>query len=149
MFSPDRIVDAQQMSRISKATVQKTGRLGFSSSATQMLGLSSEKSVILFEDDTCRDLYLVVIDGRDERGFYVRSVGEYFYIYMKVFLDQRHVDYRNKHVSYEITQLDGQTYEGRPVYRMEYLERTPSARDADAGDEMPGAEDGSAPPVNP
>ena len=73
MFSPERIVNAQQMSRISKATVQKTGRLGFSSSAIGMLGLSAEKTIILFEDDSNRDLYLVVMDARDDRGFFVRA----------------------------------------------------------------------------
>lgn len=149
MFSPERIVNAQQMSRISKATVQKTGRLGFSSSATGMLGLSAEKTIILFEDDSNRDLYLVVMDARDDRGFFVRAVGEYFYIYPKVLLDQRHVDYKNKHVSYEITQLDGKFFEGHPVFRMEYIERDPSARSADEGDGAVGAEESSASPTNP
>lgn len=144
MFNPVRIVNAQQMSRVSKATVQKTGRLGFSSSATKMLGLSTEKSVIIFEDDKNHDLYLVVVDGQDERAFYVRSVGEYFYIYIKILLDQRHVDYKNKHVSYEITQLDGEEYEGHPVYRMEYIERPIGARDVEEGVDAAGAEDSSA-----
>lgn len=151
MFNPANIVEATRLSRIAKAAVQKTGRLGFSASAAKMLHLAPGQSVIVFRDDGgSKDLFIAIMDDHDTRGFFVRTVGQYFYLNLKTFFDQEQVDYRHRSISYEITELSDEfRFEGRTVYRMEYLERAPSGRDPVEGEEAPAAEvpaDNASPP---
>ena len=131
-FDPSRIVQATRLSRVAKASVHRTGRLGFSQGAAKMIDLGPNKTVLIFEADE-RNLFLVVVDGRDERGFFLRGIGDYWYIATKVYYDQAGIDYVANVVDYEITELPDK-FEGRPVFFLRYREHARGTGSDGAGD---------------
>lgn len=148
-FDPSKLVEATRLSRKAKASVHRTGRLGFSRSAAKMLGLEANKTVLIFEGEG-RDLFLVVVDGHDDRGFFIHGIGSYWYAATKLLYDQAGIDYVSNVIDYEISELPDK-FEGRPVYCMKYREHVRGAKGSD------GAEDGDVdadaapddPPPNP
>lgn len=147
MFDPSKLIQATRLSRIAKATVQRTGRLGFSQGAAKMLELGDNKTVLLFSGDG-RNLFLVVVDGPDDRGFQVRKIGEYFYIPTKVYYDQSGIDYVSNVVDYEITELPDQ-FESRPVFNLRYRDHVRGSKGIDEVEEPTAAEESPTPPNNP
>lgn len=143
-FDPSKIVQATRLSRIAKASVHRTGRLGFSQGAARMLGLGENKTVLLFESEG-RNLFLVVVDGRDERGFFTRGIGDYWYIATKVYYDQAGVDYVRNVVDYEVTELSDR-FEDRPVFLLRYREHVRGAGSDGSGE---GDVDADAAPGDP
>lgn len=133
-FDPSKLVQATRLSKIAKASVHRTGRLGFSQGAARMLELGENRTILLFEGEG-RNLFLVVVTGRDERGFFVRGIGDYWYIATKVYYDQAGIDYAKNVVDYEVTELPDR-FEERPVFHLRYREHVRGAKGSD------GAEDG-------
>lgn len=148
-FDPTRLVQATRLSRIAKATVQRTGRLGFSQGAAKMLGLGENKTVLLFEGEG-RNLFLAVVNGRDDRGFFVRGIGDYWYIATKVYFDQAGVDYEHNVVDFEVTELPDK-FEGSPVFNLRYREHARGAKGSGGSEDGDGGADAApdAPTPNP
>jgi len=101
---------------ILKASVHKTGRLGFSSDAAEYLGLKEGYSAsILMNDDDSNDknLYVQIHHNQeDSDNFKIGKAGEYFYIGMKWFYHYHNEDYLSQDISYDITktEIDGEPF---------------------------------------
>lgn len=119
MFDESKIVDASKFVGKCKATVQRSGRLGFTETAQSEMNLQLNSRLLASEisDD---DLAVVVLppDTKDERGFLIKRSGVYFSVNMKAFFDRKGVDYRSltERTIYDIVRLE-ETYQGLPVFK--------------------------------
>ena len=99
-----------------KATVHRTGKMGFTFDAAKKLNLATMKSANIGandEDHTDKNLYLVLYADEKQGDFKVIKAGKYFYINTKVLFDNLKIDYINETVSFDITQ---QEIEGQKVF---------------------------------
>ncbi len=135
MFDPTKLIDADRLSRIAKATVQQTGRLGFSRQAAKMLKLGpGNMSILLFEGEG-RNLFLVVVPEHDRRGFYLKQIGEYYYISTRVYFQEKNVDFTSNVVDFEITETTDR-FEESPVFSLRYREHARGSKDAEGGSDV-------------
>ncbi len=104
-----------QSSRLpSKATIHRSGKLGFSSEAEKMLGLSTEKSLKIAtnaDDPEDDNLYVMVLQTIENDSFGLKKAGQYYYINGKQLFEDIKVDFKKDKVIYDIEEfaLDGQT----------------------------------------
>lgn len=125
-FDINKAVDARRFSLHAKATVQRTGKLGFSMEAAELLGLrenmsgmeSESKRMILQEMDG-HDWLAVVVNETNERGFKIQKGGDYYYLNMRQYFKASGIDYLNNRVIYDITATN-EAYEGKPVYLFKF-----------------------------
>ncbi len=115
-----RILDIEQYSVRLKATIQKSGRLGFTADTAEALALSTAMSVqFARDDDGDRALYMVLRDGQPANSFRVMKAGQYFYLPTKQMFDAFGEDYINKVVMFDLTPIDSLDAQfGGRVYKM-------------------------------
>lgn len=75
-----------------KITVHKSGKLGFSRGAMDLLNLE-ENRYAKFGLDEEENLCIVMVAEADEETFAVAKAGQYYYINAKVLLQELGVDY--------------------------------------------------------
>lgn len=100
-----------------KATVQYNGRLSFTLETSKMMGLSEEKSLIVFEAEN-GDLGVTVSEKGDPEAFVLKKNGPYFYIAFVNYLRRAKLDYRKDKIVYDIMELD-EELEGRTLFKFE------------------------------
>lgn len=101
-----------------KATVHKTGKLGFSSGAAKMLELEKKSFFnIGFNKSNSKDkeLYLLPVSEKNDNSFRLIKAGLYYYIYIKNVLIDLHIDYRNESIIYDIEEIE---IKGEKCYKM-------------------------------
>lgn len=104
-----------------KATIQSTGKLGFTSGTAGVLGLARHSHVRIARDTDRPDvLYMAVMPDADEDGFRILQSGGYCYLNTRPLFDALEVDYRTQTVIYDLTRMtEGDEAMGGKVYRME------------------------------
>ncbi|MEP3386577.1 MAG: hypothetical protein ABJO02_00230 [Reichenbachiella sp.] len=108
----------QSATGVVKATVHKSGKLGFSSGAAKVLGLSTDsrfKVAVNTADEEDKNLYLVESEGDDKELFKVSKAGQYYFIRIKHILDEMGVDYRDGRIIYDIVNEEN---EGMKYYKL-------------------------------
>ena len=100
-----KILDAQRLQQSVRATVQQNGRLTFSTPASTVMGLSENKSLVIFEAED-GDLGAVISIKGDPDAFVLKRCGKYFYVAFKNYLKQAGIDYKSQRLIYDITELD-------------------------------------------
>ena len=108
-------LDAHRLQQSVKATVQSNGRLTFTVEATKEMGLSEEKSLVIFEADG-GDLGAVISHKGDPDAFILKRCGLYFYVAFKNYLQQAGIDYKGQRIIYDITELD-EKIDGKTLYQ--------------------------------
>lgn len=101
--------DSSNRYGVIKATVHKTGKLGFSSGATKFLDLDNIRyfNIGLNKKDQEDDsLYLVPSEKQSEKSFKLVKAGDYYYLSIKDILRELKIDYKNESVIYDIDELD-------------------------------------------
>lgn len=95
-----------------KATVHKSGKLGFSIGASKLIDFEKNKLFKIgrkkdTQDATNEILYLIPVDTEDDLTFKVMRAGAYYSIKIKRLLSQMNIDYRNETetVSYDIDEV--------------------------------------------
>lgn len=117
-----KILSSKQYGVNLKATVQSTGKLGFSGSTSTALLLTTAKCIRFAQDDDADEtLYLAVMEGRDEDGFKLLQSGGYYSVATRALFDALGVDYKTQTVIYDLVRdaskdevLGGQTYRMMP-----------------------------------
>lgn len=100
-----------------KATVHKTGKLGFTDATAKHLGLTNDTKVQFAtdsEDEHC--FYLINKPNSGDDLFEVKGAGGYFFVNIKNLLDKRGVDYANQTVIYDMER--DSTYPDMEIYRL-------------------------------
>lgn len=92
-----------------KATVHKTGKLGFSKGASKFLKL---EEIEFFQigmnkaDEEDRSLYFVPVNEESESSFKVSKAGEYYYINVKNILTKLGIDYKKESAIFDIVEIE-------------------------------------------
>lgn len=102
-----------------KATIHKTGKLGFTNIAAKKLLLNKGcrfQIGVNQEDpkDTC--LYMMQCKNDSKDGFLVARAGEYYYINLTVLFDSLGIDYTSKKIIFDITKIE---HNGQSIYKLE------------------------------
>lgn len=116
-----------------KATIHKTGKMGFTSDAAKKLDLVNMKSAnigVNEDDPSDQNLYLAVYPGVMSGAFRVVKSGAYYYINTKVLFDNLKIDYLSENVTYDMstTNLEGQT-----IYLLKRRKKDKKEKDDDFG----------------
>ena len=111
-------IKPQEIERNIKATVHKSGKIGFTIEASNKLHLNESKSIAIatnVDDDTDENLYIKVLDRIDNEAFKLGKAGDYFYINTKLLLDKLNIDYNNseKTIMYDIFE---DVYDNEEIY---------------------------------
>ena len=114
------ILDIGQYKVKLKATIQQTGRLGFTADTADRLHLSEETYVQFARDDEGeRTLYMVLHREPTGNSFRVMKSGKYFYLPTKQMFDAFGEDYERYNIMFDLVRtesLDAQL--GGQVYKM-------------------------------
>lgn len=101
--------DSSSKYGVIKATVHKTGKLGFSSGASKFMNLEDVDYVNIGlnkadSEDEC--LYLVEVKQETDKSFKIVKAGQYFYVFIKNILRELSIDYKNESVIYDIEEIE-------------------------------------------
>jgi hypothetical protein len=112
-----KILSAKQFATKLKATIQASGRLGFTAETATALDFKSGKFAKFAKDDENDSLYLIIINEGSEDAFSVRESSGYYYIPTKVMFDTLGFDYENNTIMFDLIRqhsldndLQGQVY---------------------------------------
>jgi hypothetical protein len=115
------IIDAQQFATKLKATIQYSGRLGFTEETANALGLSSGKFARFAKDNEKGSIYLVIIGEASRDAFPIKSSSGYYYVPAKLMFDMLGYDYENNNIMFDLVRqpsydddLKGQVYQMKP-----------------------------------
>ena len=111
------VVSAKQFATKLKATIQASGRLGFTAETATVLGLESGKFAKFAKDDEKESLYLIIINESNEDAFEIRVSSGYYYVPTKVMFDTLGFNYENGNIMFDLVRqpsldddLQGQVY---------------------------------------
>ena len=91
-----------------KATIQRTGKLGFTREAAKKLKLETKRSADIGfneDDETDKSLYLAVYES-DKGNFKVIRAGSYFYLNTKVLFDNLKINYLQGNIVFDMAAED-------------------------------------------
>ena len=118
------VLSAKQFATKLKATIQASGRLGFTAETATALGLESGKFAKFAKDDEKESLYLIIINESNEDAFEIRVSSGYYYVPTKVMFDTLGFNYENGNIMFDLVRqpsydddLQGQVYymKQRPI----------------------------------
>ena len=116
-----------------RATIQSTGRLGFTFDTMDQLKLTPECSIYLAPDDeNKRVMYMAVVRERKDDAFAVLSSGKYVYLNTRQLFDTLKIDYTNNVNFYDLARLEegDEVMEGE-CYKMVRRDRPRTSEDKD------------------
>lgn len=100
--------DAQVYTVRLKATIQSTGRLGFTFDTMEMLKLTPECSIYLAPDDSNkRVMYMGVLRERKDDAFPVLSAGKYVYLNTRQLFETLGIDFVNNVNIFDLSRFEG------------------------------------------
>lgn len=97
-----RIINAKQFTTKLKATIQFSGRLGFTDDTANALDLSAGKFARFAQDDEKSILYLIIIDEASEDAFQIKSSSGYYYVPTKMMFDMLGFDYEHNTYMFDL-----------------------------------------------
>ena len=112
-----KFFNPNDLDRNIKATVHKTGKIGFTVDAAKKLSLSTDcsLSIGMNEDDAGdSNLYVMLHNTIETGAFKISKAGGYYYVNTKVLFDNLKIDYLNSAIIYDITE---EIFEGKKVYK--------------------------------
>lgn len=112
-----QIISAKRFATKLKATIQRSGRLGFTEETARYMNLAEEKFAKFAQDDESGTLYLIIHDIRDEDSFEIRSSSGYYYVPAKMMFDSLGMDYEKNVIMFDLVRkpsldetLEGQVF---------------------------------------
>jgi len=96
--------DPNKSGGVVKATIHKTGKLGFSAAAQDYLSLGDDSYFkIGFNNQDNADESIYMVPSIDADGaFKVAKAGGYYYLNLKYIFDKKEIDYQNQTYIYDI-----------------------------------------------
>ena len=111
------IISAKRFTTKLKATIQRSGRLGFTEETARYMNLADEKFAKFAQDDESGTLYLIIIDKRNEDSFDIRSSSGYYFVPAKMMFDSLGMDYEQNVIMFDLVRkpsldetLEGQVF---------------------------------------
>lgn len=114
-----KVHKANELDRNVKATVQSTGRLGFSDGANKKMKIETGKFLMLAtneEDEKDENLYAWLEETDKNGGFRINKGGQYFNANTKPLFDELKINYKDAEnlIIYDIVDFE---YEGNPIFK--------------------------------
>lgn len=115
-----QIFNAKDYTTRLKATIQSTGKLGFTAETISQLELNPNCSIFIAPDsDDEQTLYMGVCRHLDENAFPVLKSGIYYYLNTKQLFDKLGVRYVNATVMFDLARFEeGDAVLGCECYKM-------------------------------
>ena len=110
--------DSSSKYGVIKATVHRTGKLGFSSGAAKFMKLDQiEYFNIGYNkaDDEDNSLYFVPLENENDKAFKVVKAGDYYYVFIKNILKEKKIDYKVESIIYEIDEIE---VSGKKIFKL-------------------------------
>lgn len=123
-----RIYKLEDLDKNLKATVHRTGKLGFTSEAAKKMNLSANKSIDIGHNEidlSDTNLYLFTHSDENKGQFRVVKAGKYYYINTKPLFDTLRMDYISDTVSFNIVPEE---IEGERVFVLKRRLKTSKVR---------------------
>lgn len=96
------ILSAKQFATKLKATIQASGRLGFTEETANALDLASGKFAKFAKDDEKDALYLIIINEDCEDAFPIKLSSGYYYVPTRQLFDALAYDYENNNIMFDL-----------------------------------------------
>lgn len=111
------IISAKQFTAKLKATIQSTGKLGFTGETAKCLNLEAEKHAKFAKDDETGVLYLILMNRPNEDAFPIKSTSGYYYAATSRMFDMLGFDYKSATIMFDLIRqnsldldLNGEVY---------------------------------------
>lgn len=114
-FDFSNAFEGKRLTKMTRASVQKNGRLNFPPEAARQLNLSLDASLLICPMGE-KDLAVTLVGKDDPRGFVLKKTGPYFYVPFKSLMNECGIDFVNQTVVYDIIELN-EKHEGHPVFK--------------------------------
>ena len=101
-----QIFNAKELTQKLKATVQRTGKLGFTAETLGALNIRQGTHIRLAEDtESKRILWLGVIQEPADDAFPVNKAGDYFYVNTTKLFETIGIDFKKKNCMYDMSRF--------------------------------------------
>ncbi|AQW89707.1 hypothetical protein [Elizabethkingia anophelis] len=90
-----KFIKPKENASIAKITVHKTGKLGFSRGAAELLKITENK-FCKFGISEQNELFIVMCKENDGETFGIAKAGDYYYVTAKSLLNDLDIDYKTK-----------------------------------------------------
>lgn len=97
-----KVISAKQFAIKLKATIQASGRLGFTEETAKALDLASGKYAKFAQDDENGILYLIIINEASEDAFPIKLSSGYYYVPTRQLFDALAYDYENNNIMFDL-----------------------------------------------
>ena len=88
-------IKPKEINTVAKITIHKSGKMGFSRGASELLRLDVNKYAKFgFNED--KDFFIVTTQESDDSTFSISKAGEYYYILAKSLLQEIGIDYTSR-----------------------------------------------------
>lgn len=111
-------IKADSLEKNCKATIHKSGKLGFTENAIKKMQLDSSKGVMIAQnedDKSDTSFYLAVVEHNTPDTFRVSKAGAYYYLNTKALFDKLGMDYLNETFAFDIKDFD---YGGQSMFKL-------------------------------
>ena len=122
-----------------KATIHVNGKLGFSKSAIKQFGLDEGKFLkigVNTEDDSDKDLYVIIKNFDDGESLKIHKAGQYYYVNSKPLFDSMNIDYKNKKIIFDIEDFEYSNIKMHRFIRRE-IDRNPMGKSEEKSENEP------------
>ena len=111
------ILSAKKYAKKLKATIHRSGKLGFGEETAHTLGLEQGKFARFAQDDETHVLYLIIDNCGSEDAFSFKEVSGFYNLATRQLFDALGIDYENNSVMFDLIRqssldddLQGQVY---------------------------------------
>lgn len=124
-----KIISTRNFAKPLKATLQSSGKLGFTHDTAEILRLESGKLIQFGRDEEKNEMYMILTHGTPDDAFAVAKAGEYFYLPTTLMFDA--LGYEYKIVTYFfdlVRRVDLDEELNGEVYFMKERQKTKNAK---------------------
>ena len=124
-----KIISTRNFAKPLKATLQSSGKLGFTHDTAEILKLESGKLIQFGRDEEKNEMYMILTHGTPDDAFAVAKAGEYFYLPTTLMFDA--LGYEYKIVTYFfdlVRRVDLDEELNGEVYFMKERQKTKNAK---------------------
>src|SRR6056297_1585841 len=110
-----KFFNAEEIQGNAKCTIHKSGKLGFSMDAIELMNIDENKSISIAKGGDYEDsgnLYVKVNDVDLKGAFSVSKAGEYYYLNTKNLFNQLGLNYQKDKIIYDVVEveIENETY---------------------------------------
>ena len=113
-----RILQNEEANTRLKATIQRSGKLGFTDATAKRLGFGEGCAVQFAEDDEEQGVYYLInkVSPESENAYKVCKAGDYFYVNARGLFDRLGFDYEKYNIIFDLKR--DQSYPDMEVWKM-------------------------------